>query len=140
MPEINLRELYPDQYNEDYFIEVSDAVAELFAESKRSEEAAKRKMYRYHAQYSLDQNDGIEAAVLSNPLPLSTLLEQSETRQILFEAFRSLTPVQARRIHAKYILNLSSTQIAVLEGISKRSVDESISAGLKKLRTIFSND
>lgn len=139
MPEINLRDLYPDQYKEDCFIEVSDAVADVFTESKRSEDTAKRKMYRYHAQYSLDQNDGIEREILEHSIPLSDILVQFESRQSLAEALSILTPVQVRRIYTRYFLNIPSSEIAKIEGISKRSINESIRSGMQKLQEYLKN-
>lgn len=140
MPEINLRDIYPDQYNEDCFIEVSDAVAELFAESKRSEEAAKRKMYRYRAQYSLDQDDGIEHDTLKGSFSPEDMLEKLEISHLVAEAFKILTPVQARRVYSKYILKKSVAEIAYSEGVSWNSVNNSISVGLNKIRRHLSDD
>ena len=140
MPEINLRDLYPDQYNEDCFIEVSDAVAELFAESKRSEEAAKRKMYRYRAQYSLDQDDGIEHDMLMGSFSPEDMLEQLEMNQLVAEAFNTLTPVQAGRVYSKFVLKKSVAEIANSEGVSWNSVNNSISVGLNKIRKHLGDD
>lgn len=141
MPEINLRDLYPDQYKEDCFIEVSDAVADVFAESKRSEDAAKRKMYRYHAQYSLDQRDGIENVVLNNSPSIEEMLEQFETNQAIATAFKNLTPVQARRIHARFVLKKTIAEIAKSEGTNWNTVKKSINDGLHKmLADLAAND
>ena len=133
MPEINLRDLYPDQYKKDCFIEVTDAVADVFAESKRSEDATKRKKYRYHAQYSLDQGDGIESAVLNNSPSIEELLEQFETNQAIAEAFKTLTPVQARRIYARFVLKKTVAEIAKSEGTNWNTVKKSIYTGLHKI-------
>lgn len=45
MKKVNLRELYPDVYKTDAFIEVTDDVEMVFKTSKRSEEAYNRKKY-----------------------------------------------------------------------------------------------
>lgn len=64
MKRINLRELYPDYYQTDIFIDIPEEVLAVIAEETRAEAAAKRQTYRYRAQYSLDVGDGIEEAKL----------------------------------------------------------------------------
>lgn len=136
MPEVNLRDLYPDQYNEDCFIEVSDAVADVFAESKRSEEAARRKMYRYHAQYSLDKEDGIEHSAINDSFSIEEMLEQFETNQAIAEAFKTLTPIQARRIYERFVLKKTIVEIANYEGVKWNTVKKSINTGLHKMLAV----
>ena len=67
MKKINLRELYPDVYTTDFFIDVTEEVMETIRVAERAEAAYERKMYRYKAQYSLDCENGIENAVLLKP-------------------------------------------------------------------------
>ena len=54
MKKINLRELYPDVYTTDFFVDVTEKVMETIRAAERAEAAYERKMYRYKAQYSLD--------------------------------------------------------------------------------------
>ncbi len=67
MKEVNLRELYPDVYKTDYFVEVTEDVLEVFKNADRAESAYERRMYRYKAQYSLDCNSCMEQFVLQRP-------------------------------------------------------------------------
>ena len=67
MKKINLRELYPDVYATDFFVDVTEEVMETIRAAERAEAAYERKMYRYKAQYSLDCENGIENAVLLKP-------------------------------------------------------------------------
>ena len=60
MKKINLRELYPDVYTTDFFVDVTEEVMETIRAAERAETAYERKMYRYKAQYSLDCENGIE--------------------------------------------------------------------------------
>ena len=60
MKKINLRELYPDVYTTDFFVEVTEKVMETIRAAERAEAAYERKMYRYKAQYSLDCENGID--------------------------------------------------------------------------------
>ena len=62
MKKINLREIYPDVYTTDFFVEVTEDVIETIQEFERAEAAYRRKIYRYKAQYSLDCENGIENA------------------------------------------------------------------------------
>lgn len=59
MTMLNLRDVYPF-YHSDLFVEVSQEVAEAITTAARRESNARRQMYRYKAQYSLDRGDGIE--------------------------------------------------------------------------------
>ena len=54
MQKINLRDLYPDLYKTDVFLEVTDEVHAVFLADKRADAAYERQMYRYKAYYSLD--------------------------------------------------------------------------------------
>ena len=54
MKKVNLRDLYPDVYKSDHFVEVTEDVLETIRDSERAEAAYDRRMYRYKAHYSLD--------------------------------------------------------------------------------------
>ncbi len=68
MKEINLRELYPDIYSADIFVEVTDEVWAAIQTSQRVEATYERQKFRYKAYYSLDHGDGIEGCLLVQPL------------------------------------------------------------------------
>ncbi len=110
MQTINLKQYYPF-CKEDIFVEVSDEIVEAFLLDKRAEAARERKMFRYKAFYSLDCNDGIENAAIgwAQPSPEDHLIEKEELAEYeelirrLYEAISSLPPIQARRVHARYI-------------------------------------
>ena len=74
MQKINLRDLYPDLYKTDVFLEVTDEVHAVFLADKRADAAYERQMYRYKAYYSLDHDNGIENAVINRPLTYITNL------------------------------------------------------------------
>lgn len=54
MPEINLKDHYPDAHQQDCFIEVTQEIFEVMHEMVRREKAHLRQVCRYHAQHSLD--------------------------------------------------------------------------------------
>ena len=78
MKKVNLRDLYPDVYKTDAFLEVTDEVQAVFQSDERAEAAYERKMYRYKAQYSLDCENGIENAVLRKLETPEMLLEEKQ--------------------------------------------------------------
>ena len=80
MKKINLRELYPDVYTTDFFVEVTEEVMETIRAAERAEAAYERTMYRYKAQYSLDCENGIENAVLLKPQTPEMVLEENSFR------------------------------------------------------------
>ena len=47
MKKVNLRDLYPNVYKSDYFVEVTEDVLETIRAAERAEAAYDRRMYRY---------------------------------------------------------------------------------------------
>ena len=144
MQTINLKQYYPF-CKEDIFVEVSDEIVEAFLLDKRAEAARERKMFRYKAFYSLDCNDGIENAAIgwAQPSPEDHLIEKEELAEYeelirrLYEAISSLPPMQARRVHARYMLGMKVKDIAAMEGITPSQAGKSIHAALRRLRRYF---
>lgn len=116
MKKVNLRDLYPDVYKNDHFVEVTEDVLEAIRAAERAEAAYDRKMYRYKAYYSLDNDNGIENAVLMKP---------------------QMPEKQAKRIYARYYLGMRVSEIAVAEGVDPSRVRDSIRRGLKQLAKYF---
>ena len=117
MQKINLRELYPDVYKTDVFVEVS----------------YERRKFRHKAHYSLDREDGIENDALARPLTPEEILERKLLREEVYAALMKLPAIQARRIYTRFYLGMTVAEIAQLEGTDRRRVWESIRRGLKKL-------
>lgn len=137
MKKLNLRELYPDVYRTDLFVEVAEEIAEAIRSAERAEAAYERKMYRYKAQYSLDYENGIENAVLHKPLTPELILEEKQLREQLHSAVMALPEKQAKRIYARYYLGLTTNEIAEAEGVDPSRVRDSIRRGLKQLAKYF---
>ncbi len=55
----------------------------------------------------------------------------------LAKAVALLSPVQARRLHARYALNKKFREIAADEGISHNCASASVSGAVKKLQKFF---
>ena len=90
MKKVNLRDLYPDVYKNDYFVEVTEDVLETIRAAERAEAAYDRRMYRYKAHYSLDCDNGIENAILLKPQTPEMLLEEKQLREQLYAAVMAL--------------------------------------------------
>ena len=117
MKKINLRELYPDVYTTDFFVDVTEEVMETIRAAERAEAAYERKMYRYKAQYSLDCENGIENAVLLKPKTPEMLLEEKQLQEQVYSAVMNLPEKQAKRIYARYYLGMTVNEIAGVEGV-----------------------
>ena len=90
MQKINLRELYPDVYKTDIYLEVTDEVQEVFLADKRAEARYLRQMYNYKAHYSLDCDNGIEKAIMQHPPTPEEILEEKQLRDQLCAAVMEL--------------------------------------------------
>ena len=137
MKKINLRELYPNVYTTDFFIDVTEEVMETIRAAERAEAAYERKMYRYKAQYSLDCENGIENAVLLKPQTPEMVLEEKQFQEQVYAAVMKLPEKQAKRIYARYYLGMTVNEIAEVEGVDPSRVRDSIRRGLKQLAKYF---
>ena len=126
MKKVNLRDLYPDVYKNDYFVEVTEDVLETI-----------RAAERYKAYYSLDCDNGIENAILMKPQTPEMLLEEKQLREQLYAAVMALPEKQAKRIYARYYLGMRVSEIATAEGVDQSRVRDSIRRGLKQLAKYF---
>ena len=137
MKKVNLRDLYPDVYKTDHFVEVTEDVLETIRDSERAVAAYDRRMYRYKAHYSLDCDNGIENAILMKPQTPEMLLEEKQLREKLYAAVMALPEKQAKRIYARYYLGMRVGEIAAAEGVDPSRVRDSIRRGLKQLAKYF---
>lgn len=123
MQKINLRELYPDIYKKDTYLEVTDEVQAVFLADKRAEARYLRQMYNYKAHYFLDCDNGIEKAIVQHPPTPEEILEDK----------------QAKWIYARFYLGMTVKEIAQAEDVDLSWVYKSIKRGLKCLGKNFKN-
>ena len=133
MQKINLRDLYPDVYKTDAFVDVAEEVLAAIQSQKQADAAYERRKFRYKAHYSLDREDGIENDTLARPLTPEEVMEQKQLREEVYAALMQLPSIQARRIYARFYLGMTVAEIAKVEGVDRRRVWASIRRGLKKL-------
>jgi len=136
MKKINLRDVYPF-YENDCFVMVDDEIAEIFEESKRKELNYQRKIYRNKAHFSLDRDENEIIFVSMSPYEI---YERKMTNNELYSAISKLPDIQAKRIYAYYFQDMSKTDIAKAEGVSKMAVCSSIQKGLMKLEILLKAD
>ena len=137
MKKVNLKDLYPDIYKNDHFVEVTEDVLETIRAAERAEAAYDRRMYRYKAHYSLDCDNGIENAVLLKPQTPEMVLEEKQFREQVYATVMKLPEKQAKRIYARYYLGMTVNEIAEVEGVDPSRVRDSIRRGLKQLAKYF---
>ena len=137
MQKINLRELYPDIYKIDTYLEVTDEVQAVFLADKRAEARYLRQMYNYKAHYSLDCDNGIEKAIVQHPATPEEILEDKQLRNQLYAAVMALPEKQAKRLYAHFYLGMTPVEIAHADGVDPGSIRRSIRNGIKRLAKKF---
>lgn len=140
MKTINLRDLYPDQYTSDYFIEVPDQLAWELHQFDLNEAAYQLRTYRHQAYYSLDRGDGIEKEALFVASTPDELYEKKLTNQQFYAAIRQLSEKQAKRVYSYYFLDMDEYEIAKAEGISQQAVHSAIRRAMRNLEKILKNN
>ncbi|OUO26484.1 RNA polymerase subunit sigma-70, partial [Eubacterium sp. An3] len=130
---INLRDLYPDVYKTDAFVDVAEEVLAVIQSQQQADAAYERQKFRHKAHYSLDREDDIENDTLARPLTPEEVMEQKQLREEVYAALMQLPAIQARRIYARFYLGMTVAEIAKVEGVDRRRVWASIRRGLKKL-------
>ena len=91
MQKINLRELYPDVYKTDVFVDVAEEVVAAIRGQEQDDAAYERRKFRHKAHYSLNREDGIENDALNRPLTPEEILEQKQLREEVYAALMQLT-------------------------------------------------
>ena len=137
MQKINLRDLYPDVYKTDVFVDVAEEVLTAIRDQHQDDAAYERRKFRHKAYYSLNRGDGIENDALNQPPTPEEILEQKQLKEEVYAALMELPAIQARRIYARFYLGMRVSEIARIEGADRRRVWESIRRGLKKLARLL---
>jgi len=98
----------------------------------------------YHRVYSMDCSPNIENHAKLLALSPEELLIRDEDEATMKLALTNLavtmallSPIQARRLHARYALNKKFREIAEVEGISGSGASNSVNSAVKKLQKFF---
>ena len=137
MQKINLRDLYPDTYKTDVFVDVAEEVLAVIQGHQQDDAAYERRKFRHKAHYSLNREDGIENDAINRPLTPEEIRERKQLREEVYAALMQLPAIQARRIYARFYLGMTVAEISRIEGIDRRRVWASIRRGLKKLEHLL---
>lgn len=140
MQMINLRDIYPDQYKSDYFVEIPNQLAQELHKFELEEAAYRLRTYRHRAYYSLDRRDGIENRVLFTAATPDELYERKLNHQQLHAAISQLPEKQAKRIYAYYFMDMDEYEIAKAEGISQQAVHSALRRAMRNLEKILKNN
>lgn len=132
MTRINLRDYYPF-YQSDFFVEVTEEIAEQLKQFKRKEHAAFERRRVHKAYYSFDVMDGMEKDIILLVMSPEEIYERKLSNQELYAAINYLPEKQAKRIYAHFFLDMTKTQIARIEGVGESTIRESINRGLKNI-------
>ena len=81
MQKINLRDLYPDTYKTDVFVDVTEEVLAAIRGHQQDDAAYERRKFRHKAHYSLNREDGIENDAIKRPIIPEEVLEQKQLRE-----------------------------------------------------------
>ena len=125
MKKVNLRDLYPDIYKNDYFVEVTEDVLETIRAAERAEAAYDRRMYRYKAYYSLNCDNGIENSVIGayTIQALTTTLYAMNVKADQLPVYKAIVVVIIVTLQSdvfkKYIANLKAKRSVAAEGGQK---------------------
>lgn len=145
MPIINLKKYYYPIIKTDTFIEVSDEVANELLALRREEDRIISRIRYHKAYYSLDADNGIENAALNlkSLSPEDMLVQEVEeahhdlTLQRLKEAMTTLTPIQARCIHHRFVEKKKYWEIAQVENLSQNQATYIVRFAVSKMREYF---
>ena len=137
MQKINLRELYPDVYKTDVFVNVAEEDVAAIRGQEQGDAAYDRRKYRHKAHYSMNREDGSENDALNRPLTPEDVLEQKQLQEEVYAALMKLPAIQARRIYTLLYLGMTVAESAQSVGTERRRVWASIRRGLKKLARLL---
>ena len=140
---INLNRYYYPQCSRNVLVEVPDEVADILEQERRREHNQESKK-TYHKVYSLDQSPALENHAVRFALsPEEVLFREIDAAAdallltCLTAAMTRLSPAQARRLHARYVLKKKFREIAADEGISGSCAYTSVAGAITKLQKFF---
>ena len=143
MAVINLRKYYYPAYTKDTFIEVPDEVAAVLEECRLYENRQEGRKSYYHV-YSIDQSPAIENHAMFLVLSPEELMIQAEDEanaelmlEHLADAILLLSPIQARRLHARFVLKKKFRESAADEGVSGSCAAVSVTSAVRRLQRFF---
>jgi RNA polymerase sigma factor (sigma-70 family) len=115
-------------------VEVSDEIGTIIIDSRHSEMAGNRRE-RYYREFSVDGTDFENDEWAVTATPEDDYLQQYDN-SILRAALSQLTPIQRKRLQC-YADGMTYREIAELEGVAVKAVQDSIEQARKKVKKFF---
>ncbi len=110
---------------------------EVFKTHKRNESKFEKRSQLYETLYAYEE--GI-IEIFHDELVVDTLFEtiqQKMDKGKIVSALKKLTDVQRRRVIMYFFENHTIRDIAEIEGVDKRAIQDSINAAIRKLKGII---
>lgn len=121
------------------FILLNKAVGEAFSDFKRNEEKFSKRMHRDDVYGFLDGDTEIHNDEIAVPDFAEILFQDDTKMELVWQAFSLLTSVQKKRVSEHLFCGKTFAQMALLEGRDKKTIYESYSAALKKMKIFLEN-
>ena len=138
METINLRKFYGSVYKTDTFIELPDEIVDALESEERIEHYSGQKI-REHT-YSIDYSPEIEYHFPNQEPSAEEILLAKEQKERVFlmlqclqEALATLTPMQKRRLEARFAAAMKYREIADEENVSMTSITTTVRDSVLKL-------
>ena len=137
MKKVNLRDLYPDVYKNDHFVEVTEDVLETIRAVTACEAAYDRRMFRYKAYYTLTVTTVTKEILPTGPGDTGNASEEKLLREQLYAAVMARRKRQAKRIYAGHYLGMRVSRLPQRRMYPSRVRDEHQTWSQKQLAKYF---
>ena len=136
----NWKEYDPKLTGEYVNDELSQKAFSLLNDLHCEEESAWRRRKRNGDVYSSDTDIALEQSIINYSLSVEEEVERQAEYELLYKALASIPEIQARRVAAHFLLDMTKTEIAQKEGVSEAAIRQSIERGLEALKKILEKD
>jgi len=119
------------------FILLTTLAGEVFKTHKRNESKFEKRSQLYETLYAYEE--GI-TELFHDELMVDTLFESIQEKldkKRIASALKKLTEVQRRRVIMYFFEDFTIRNIAEIEGVDKRAIQDSINAAIRKLKGII---
>ena len=117
-------------------IQVDKQVAEYLEIERKREQAEERRDRRHLSDKDIDRND-LDNFLADRPADFVELIAKASEAETLRRALDCLTDTQRRRVQMYFFDGFTYRQIAEFENANEKSVRESITGALGKLKKSF---
>lgn len=134
---IRVKDFYKDAIGETEYTYVTKEVYEALTETFRKETHAQEMRDLRHTIKEGYTEGETEDLIFDSGESLEDMVIRQMELETLQKAMQSLTEVQRERLHLYFFEGLTYRQIAEKKGIGEKSVRESITSAIKKIKKFF---